>query len=321
MKLFYCNVEGGNFGDDMNAWFWDTLFPDHATIAPDTTLFGIGSILWRQNLEGHRKVLVMGSGSGYGVVPSELPKGTEIGFVRGPRTAELLGLAPDDAITDPAAMVSTFDEFQDFSTTGETVFIPHVGTAKLPLNWKRIAERAGVTYLSPAGDSHDVILQLARAKMVLAESLHGAIIADAFRVPFVPVRISPTFNNHKWFDWADSLELEIGFEDFLVSMKETRKRLGQIKRALLRVRTPESAETPGHKATPGTRVAAVVPEEEKARARKWVSRLSPAIEMMLVRDLKRAARLEGFLSGDRILRNRQTQILNRVDAMRHRLAA
>lgn len=316
MKVFFCKVDGGNFGDDMNEWFWDELFPGHSDIAPDTTLFGIGSILWRQNFVGNDKVVVMGSGSGYGVVPSELPQGTEISFVRGPRTAELLGLSAEHAITDPAAMVSTFDRFQDFNTSGEIVFIPHVGTAKLPLNWDRIANRAGVTYVSPADDSEDVILRLARAKMVLAESLHGAIIADAFRVPFVPVSISPTFNRHKWLDWAESLEMDIAFDEFLSGMKLTRKRLAQIKQALLGRKKSKPADEAN-----GTRVAEVVSQDEKAQARKWVARLAPAIEMMLVRDLQRAAQFPGFLSGDKILRTRQEQIRARVNEVRDRLAA
>lgn len=316
MKVFFCKVDGGNFGDDMNEWFWDDLFPGHSEIAPDTTLFGIGSILWRQNFVDNGKVIVMGSGSGYGVVPSELPQNTEIGFVRGPRTARLLGLPPEHAITDPAAMVSTFDRFQDFNTSGEIVFIPHVGTAKLPLNWERVAARAGVAYVSPADDSEHVILKLARAKLVLAESLHGAIIADAFRVPFVPVCLSPTFNTHKWLDWAESLDMDIEFEEFLVGLKQTRKRLVQIKKTLLGVK-PSVPRVE----TSGTRVAQVVTQEEKAHGRKWIARLAPAIEVMLVRDLKRAAMFPGFLSGDKILRTRQAQITARIDEIRDRLAA
>lgn len=315
MKLFYCDVDGGNFGDDMNAWFWDALFPDYGEMAPDTTLFGIGSILWRKNFEGHDKVLVMGSGSGYGVVPSEVPKGTQIGFVRGPRTAKLLGLEPEHAITDPAAMVSTFKRFDDVTSRGDTVFIPHVGTAKLPLNWNGIAERADVRYLSPAGDSHAVIRSLASARLVLAESLHGAIIADAFRVPWVPVSISPTFNTHKWHDWAASLDTEIAFHPCLGSLKAVRRQLAQIK-SKLRNAQPTSKDA---SQTGGTRVAEVVSDADKTAARKWVSRLAPVIEGMLVRDLVRAARGPHHLSADATLKNRQNKIAARVDRLRAQL--
>ena len=320
MKLFFCKVDGGNFGDDMNEWFWDDLFPEYPDIAPDTTLFGIGSILWRKNFAGCEKVLIMGSGSGYGVIPNELPEGTQVAFVRGPRTARLLNQDAGLAITDPAAMVSTFKQFQNLKTTNEVVFIPHVGTAKLPLNWQRIAEMAGVTYLSPANDCHDVIRQLAGAKLVIAESLHGAIIADTFRVPWVPVAISPTFNNHKWLDWADSLEMEISIEEFLLSMKKIRQRLAQIKSVLIGREKTNIGQDRAKELSGGTHVAATLSEEDKTSARKWVSRLSPAIETMLISDLRRAAKLKGLLSSETILRKRQSQILDRVDQVRNQLA-
>ena len=321
MNLFFCKVDGGNFGDDMNEWFWDELFPDYPDIAPDTTLFGIGSILWRKNFIGNDKVVVMGSGSGYGVIPNELPRGTQIGFVRGPRTARLLNLEADMAITDPAIMVSTFKRFQDLKTTNDVVFIPHVGTAKLPLNWERIASRSGIKYLSPANDSHDVIRGLAGANLVLAESLHGAIIADTFRVPWLPISISPTFNDHKWLDWADSLETEISFDDFLVGMKRTRQYVAQIKNALRRRKEMGSDQNRVRAMPHGTQVGVTFSEADKNVARKWVSRLSPVIETMLVRDLKRAKKMKGFLSSDTILKKRQSQILNRIDQVRNRQVA
>ena len=321
MNLFFCQVDGGNFGDDMNGWFWDELFPDYPNLAPDTTLFGIGSILWRDNFKGHEKIMVMGSGSGYGVVPNELPKGTQIGFVRGPRTASLLGLKADMAITDPAIMVSTFERFQDVKKTGDVIFIPHVGTAKLPLNWERVAERAGVKYLSPANDSHDVIRELAGASLVIAESLHGAIIADAFQVPWLPISVSPTFNNHKWLDWCDSLEMEVTIQDFLVGMKKTRARVAQIKNALGRGTMAGGAKQQSKKTPGGTHVAPTFSQEDKDVARKWVSRLSPAVETMLVHDLKRAKKMQGYLSSEIILKKRQSQILERIDQVRNQLVA
>jgi succinoglycan biosynthesis protein ExoV len=319
MNLFFCKVDGGNFGDDMNGWFWDELFPEHTEIATDTTLFGIGSILWRANFTGHNKVVVMGSGSGYGVIPNELPDGTQIGFVRGPRTARLLNLDADMAITDPAIMVSTFERFKDVKKTDDVIFIPHVGTAKLPLNWERVAERAGVKYLSPANESNAVIRQLAGAKLVLAESLHGAIIADAFQVPWVPVSVSPTFNNHKWQDWSDSLEIEIEIQEFLIGMKKARSRLAQVKRAL-GYRKPAAAENAAKVMPHGTHVAPTFSEQDKNVARKWVSRLSPAIETLLVQDLKSAKRSKGYRSSKGILMQRQSQISERVDQIREQLA-
>ncbi len=319
MKLFFCKVDGGNFGDDMNEWFWDELFPDFRDLAPDATLFGIGSILWRDNFTGIDNVVVMGSGSGYGVIPNEVPRNAQIGFVRGPRTARLLNLDADAAITDPAAMVSTFESFQNINSTGEVIFIPHVGTAKLPLNWDGIADRAGVRYLSPAGESHEVIRGIAGARLVLAESLHGAIIADAFRVPWLPISISPTFNEHKWRDWSDSLQIDIALLEFLGGVKKARAVAALIRNAVAGRKTKDNQAPKAGSLPHGTHVAPTFSKEAKTAARKWASVLSPAIESMLVRDIRRAQKTRAFLSSDRILKERQSQILARIDQVRERL--
>lgn len=320
MKLFYCEVDGGNFGDDMNEWFWEELFPEYKDLAPSTTMFGIGSILWRANFDGLERVLVMGSGSGYGVVPNKLPGNAEVGFVRGPRTAQLINLNPDMAITDPAAMMPTLGGFQDVVSNDEVVFIPHIGTAKLPLNWDGIADRAGVRYVSPAKNAHEVIGEISGARLVLAESMHGAIIADAFRVPWVPLSISPAFNEHKWLDWSDSLLLDIEFRHFLVGLKKSRALMNQVRSFVRGTRKFAHGERMKKHLPNGTHVAPTFSTEAKDVARKWVSILSPAIEAMLVGDLVRAKKSKPFQSSDAILRKRQNMITDRIDQVKNRLA-
>lgn len=67
---------------------------------------------------------------------------------------------------------------------------------------------SGIIALSPTGDARTVIRRIAGARRVIAESLHAAIVADAFRVPWQAVQFTRRFNHFKWRDWGYSVEME-----------------------------------------------------------------------------------------------------------------
>ena len=102
MKLYYSVSSAGNFGDDMNEWFWDALLPGWRDAEPDVTLFGIGTILGKRSLDAHGRVLVCGSGAGYGATEGIDHRKIDISWVRGPRTATLIGAEASLAITEMA---------------------------------------------------------------------------------------------------------------------------------------------------------------------------------------------------------------------------
>ncbi len=52
-----------------------------------------------------------------------------------------------------------------------------------------------------------MVRRIAAADKVIAESMHAAIIADAFRVPWIPVALSREVSPFKWVDWASSLNI------------------------------------------------------------------------------------------------------------------
>ena len=61
--------------------------------------------------------------------------------------------------------------------------------------------------LDPLADSEETVQRIRKAKLVIADAMHAAIVADALRVPWIPVAISPQSNSFKWLDWALSLNL------------------------------------------------------------------------------------------------------------------
>lgn len=208
MNLFFFRMPGGNFGDDQNLWLWDEVMPGWRDVLPDHLLVGIGTLINNLLPRGMPK-LIMGSGVGYGERIDEALK-AECHFVavRGPRSAARLGLPATVAAVDPAVLLPGLPAFQGIPRAGRPIFVPHASSVPL-LDWASLCERAGVDYVSPQGEAHAVVRRIAGAPLVIAESMHAAIIADAFRVPWHAISMTPEFNDFKWMDWAESLEIPL----------------------------------------------------------------------------------------------------------------
>lgn len=208
MQPFYWESAHGNFGDDLNLWLWDFLLPGFRDVHPDVLLVGVGTVLNQALLPADVKKLVIGSGFGYGSPPNlSDAEEWDIRAVRGPLTVQKLGLAAELGIIDPAAMVAEMPEFRDLPKTGGAIFIPHWESTVGGI-WPTVCQAAGLGYVDPCGEAKSVIRAIAQAELVVAESMHAAILADAFRVPWVAVTTSRSINSFKWRDWATSLGVE-----------------------------------------------------------------------------------------------------------------
>ncbi|WP_417550268.1 polysaccharide pyruvyl transferase family protein [Methylophaga sp.] len=220
MNLFYEKMPGGNFGDDMNLWFWDSVIPKWRDYKKESVLFGIGTIINEGNFTNYKDIFVMGSGVGYGTLPlPESKRNINYVWVRGPKSAIALGLNEDLAITDPAILTPRFT-IPSNVIKRKPIFIPHATTAKLPIKWDELCNSIGIEYVSPKDDSISVIERIRDAEYVIAESMHAAIIADAYRIPWIPVSISNQYNTFKWDDWASSLEMSVDTYEMLGFPKE-----------------------------------------------------------------------------------------------------
>jgi succinoglycan biosynthesis protein ExoV len=112
MELFHFRAPGGNFGDDLNTWFWDDLLPSWREILPDHRLVGVGTLVNDLMPRGVPKV-ILGAGVGYGagLPDARLMAESRVMALRGPRSAAALGLPAAVGIVDPAAMIPTFPRF------------------------------------------------------------------------------------------------------------------------------------------------------------------------------------------------------------------
>lgn len=195
-----------NYGDVLNKHIWPLYFGHQLARQDDILMFGIGTLLG-QNIKHDGRVIVCGSGCGYEPDVSAVA-GYRIFWVRGPNSAKLLGLPETMAVTDPAILVDAC--FPPAPRGDRVVFMPHWETSRNPL-WRRVCALAGIDYVDPLDDVTKVSAQLSSAKLVIAEAMHGAIVADAYRVPWIAVSTSARVNLFKWHDWAASLQLKPHF--------------------------------------------------------------------------------------------------------------
>lgn len=207
MKVFHWKCDVGNFGDDLNLWLWDWLLPGLRERHPELLLVGVGTVLQSGLLPDDMKKLVVGAGFGYGPPPEMAgQRGWDVRCVRGPLTAAKLGLDPALAVTDPAVLVGDLPEYHGLPKIHDALFVPHWQSA-LHGVWPAVAKAAQVAYMSPCHDCTTVIRAIAQARLVIAESMHAAIIADTLRVPWIAVKSSHDFHSFKWQDWTASMGL------------------------------------------------------------------------------------------------------------------
>jgi succinoglycan biosynthesis protein ExoV len=227
VKYYWYRDKVGNFGDDLNAWLWPRLFGDALDEVPDSVLFvGMGSILGT-GIPKASRTIVFGPGVAYG--PPPVPDTTwHFVAVRGPHSAAALGL--DDTVVqgDPAMLVGRYVQ-QHPSASRTSLMVHHL--SNLP-RWRLVARALGWQFIDPTQTVDATLAQLADTRLLLTSAMHGAIVADAMRIPWVAIRSGSGINTEKWADWGGALDLVPRFHDLLDFPGTGESPPGAISRAL-----------------------------------------------------------------------------------------
>lgn len=213
MKLVYCKLSHGNFGDDFNLWLWPRLVPGLLNDQDGEKVFvGIGSLLndlLRSRAPQAKKFIIFGSGVGYGThhlgnLPSlDILK---ILFLRGPLSAQALNVPQSLVISDAAYCIRLLN-LPTLPKKFRFSLMPHWCQARLNSHaWQAVCHFCGVHYIDPRWPVEKVLHDINATHTLISGALHGAIVADALRVPWIPV--PPASDPHlgfKWLDWCLSI--------------------------------------------------------------------------------------------------------------------
>ncbi len=208
MILYRWQGLSGNFGDELNPILWPRLLPDFFDGDPAVRFLGIGSVLDRRHSPQPVK-LVAGTGYGGYQPKPRLEENWIIHWVRGPRTAAMLGLPASLGLGDPAVLVPQVLRLP--SARGRDIgFMPHFESACWGA-WPQAAEQAGIRLIDPRDHPRDILQAIRGCRLLLSEALHGVIAADALRIPWVAMRPQARIHRAKWFDWGDTMGLRPRF--------------------------------------------------------------------------------------------------------------
>lgn len=187
-------------------------------------LYAIGSLLL-----GYQDATIWGSGFGYDrtktwyapmlKVLHRLYHKTDIRAVRGPLTRDILhrmGYSCPEQYGDPAVLMPLIYEGNGLRNSRDYVVIPHYS------KWEKFKGDPNLlgTFTQ---DYRRFIDRLLEARLVISSSLHGIILAEAYGVPAIMLKDTPSEDITKYKDWyastgrfnfpiADSVEhaLELG---------------------------------------------------------------------------------------------------------------
>ena len=214
MQLYYYSGfdEIKNFGDELNKIIWDRTIPGMLDNNSSELFVGIVTLL-NNRIPINSNTVIMGAGVGYGDLPSKKQINEwSIYCVRGYLSAKALGVPVDKVATDPAILVNRLYSGVELKTH-EFSFMPH--WMNMGNSWKAICDNLGIKLLNPLGDIDDLISSMKRSKVVIAEAMHAAIVADSLRIPWIPVASSfPDSLPFKWQDWCSSLN--ISYEPYMI---------------------------------------------------------------------------------------------------------
>lgn len=204
--LVYWRPKGGtNFGDELSRTIVELMLARRGMTPFDQVkrhrrMLAIGSVLH----QAENDTVVWGTGRN-GAIPDRAHffDRIDVRAVRGPRTAEFLksrGFNVEPIYGDPALLLPllTNGRFEQQKKHGAT-FVPNLNDYEEGVDFKA----GNMTVVDPRGSWNACVQKIVASDLIVASSLHGLVIADAFGIPARYVRFSEREGLFKYQDYYE----------------------------------------------------------------------------------------------------------------------
>ncbi len=209
MKIYYYDSKPKNFGDQLNLWLWPKLIQKSLLSYSDNFDFiGIGSVIDKRLVNDKRKIIF---GAGVRTIDFDLCSSNfDIRFVRGPLSSS--DLLDAKYITDAAYCLGLLERPKVSPKAYSYSIFPYFRHCEL-INWNLFEIYTGIHVIYPFWPIEHIISEIQKSEYILSGAMHGAIIADLFRVPWKRLKLgihgfeSTEFSDYKWNDWCQSMSI------------------------------------------------------------------------------------------------------------------
>lgn len=231
-----------NFGDYLTVILYRNLF-DGPAHDPQSRIHLIGSVIAPRHIRdsirtGFQRAMFWGCGLRHPVpLDAEDRRRARFGGIRGLLSRDLIGLAPKTTpVGDSALLLPTFYKPRAVpDVAGRTICMPHISSdaGDASLLQESGADLVVRSAIAPTQEACKAIVDtIASAGFVLTGSLHGAILAFAYGVPFAYFRGRPIDVPFKWVDFSSSIGFDCEFVDNVEDGKRFHQRNAGRKTAL-----------------------------------------------------------------------------------------
>lgn len=198
------------FMDRLNEWLLLQYLRKYATLDETSVLFG-GVTFNKYLVPGYitpfsRQILLLGTGVDENFPLTTPPHNWAVYAVRGPLTAQKLSLPPQKSVTDSAILLKGVLPPLSQKRHYPRTYLADIQGSRHRHALEKICAEFNIHLISLQNSMEKILEVLQQSQCVITDSLHGAIVADTLRIPWIPL-LPPQVGDFPWRDWCASMDI------------------------------------------------------------------------------------------------------------------